>query len=303
MVYSTNPIIAIVGPTATGKTDLAIRLAQRFDGEIICADSRTIYRGMDIGTAKPTPEERAAVPHHLLDVVDPDQTLGAAEFKRLAEVAMGQIRQRGHLPFLVGGSGLYIDALIFDYQFPPPADPGLRIELESMSNNALLKRLEGADPEAYAVVDRANRRRLIRAIETAGFAGSRRQELPANILMLGLDMNTEVIQKRIGRRIEKMLGKGLFDEVKQIGERYGWEAEALQTPAYRALKPAVLGQKTLAEAAADFARADLLLAKKQRTWFRRNPAIHWLESSKQAEALVERFLQRSSARSGLGAPE
>lgn len=290
MIDRSTPVICIVGPTATGKTELAIRLAQQFYGEIICADSRTLYRGMDIGTAKPTAEERASVPHHLLDLVDPDQTLNAAEFKRRAEETVTAIWKRGKIPFLVGGSGLYIDAVIYDYQFPPEADPGVREELEKLYDGELLRRLEETDSEAFQVVDLANRRRVIRAIETAGFVKNRWTEVPPNFLLLGLDLNKEVIQKRIERRIKIMLNKGLFKEVSQIGTQFGWEAEALQAPAYRAFKPAVLGQKSVEEAAADFARADQLLAKKQRTWFRRNKSIHWLENPAQAEALVADFL-------------
>lgn len=290
MIDSSIPVICIVGPTATGKTDLAIRLAQQFSGEIICADSRTVYRGLDIGTAKPSAQERAAVPHHLLDIVDPDQTLSAAQFKQLAEQAALEIWTRGKVPFLVGGSGLYIDAVIYDYQFPPEADPSLQAELEKLSDDELLRRLEAVDPEAFGRVDLANRRRVVRAIETAGLARNRQAEVPGNFLLLGLDLNKEVIQKRIAQRVEKMLSQGLFHEVQVLSQRYGWEAEALQAPAYQAFKEAVLGRKTVEQAAADFARADQLLAKKQRTWFKRNQAIHWLENPGQAEALVADFL-------------
>jgi tRNA dimethylallyltransferase len=286
-------VICIVGPTASGKTELAIRLARQFDGEIICADSRTVYEGMSIGTAKPTADERAQVPHHLLDLIKPNQTLSAAEFKRLAEVAINDIWIRGKIPFLVGGSGLYLDAVIYDYQFPPEADPALRAELEQLSDEQLKDKLEQADPEAFATVDLANRRRVTRAIETAGLPKKRQTEVPPNFLLLGLDLNKEVAQDRIQKRVENMLSKGLFDEVRQIGEHYGWDAEALQAPAYKAFKEAVLGRKTVAVAAEDFARADQLLAKKQRTWFRRNQSIHWLENPTDAETLVADFLART----------
>ena len=293
MIDASIPVVCIVGPTATGKTDLAIRLAKQFQGEIICADSRTVYRGMDIGTAKPTPEEQAAIPHHLLDLIDPYQTLSAAEFKQLAEEQITDIWKRGSIPFLVGGSGLYIDAVIYDYQFPPEADPELRAMLEKLNDEDLRQRLEAADPEAFATVDLANRRRVVRAIETAGIVKNRRGEAAANFLILGLDLNKEVAQKRIEQRVKKMLSQGLFREVKEISEQFGWEAEALQAPAYKAFKEAVLGRKTVDEAAADFVRADQLLAKKQRTWFRRNPAIHWLQNPADAQALVADFLART----------
>jgi len=135
--------VAIVGPTATGKTGLAIALAQVFDGEVVCADSRTIYRGMDIGTAKPTADEQAQVPHHLLDIVDPGERLSAGEFKQLAETQINEISSRGKLPLLVGGSGLYVDAVIFDYEFPAAGNPDRRQKLEAMTDTQLHELLLG----------------------------------------------------------------------------------------------------------------------------------------------------------------
>ncbi|HEX3081621.1 MAG TPA: tRNA (adenosine(37)-N6)-dimethylallyltransferase MiaA [Candidatus Saccharimonadia bacterium] len=285
-------MIAIVGTTASGKTDLSLYLAKRFNGEIICADSRTIYRGMDIGTAKPTAEEQAEVPHHLLDVVDPGERLGAAEFKRLAGVAEREILARGRVPFLVGGSGMYVDAVLYDYDFPGASDAGLRAKLEQMGDEALRIRLRETDPEAYESVDLANRRRVIRALETAGQPRSKRSAVRSDVLALGLLLSKEIVQMRIEQRVEKMLSQGFIDEVRRIGEQYGWDSSAFDVIGYRAFKDVILGRKTPAEGAADFVRGDLNLYKKQVTWFKRNREIHWLGEDPQAEAvaLVRPFL-------------
>jgi tRNA dimethylallyltransferase len=290
MIEQTTKLITILGPTASGKTDLALELAERYNGEIICADSRTIYRGMDIGTAKPTAEEQARVPHHLLDVVDPGETLSVAAYKTLAEAAMADITARGRVPFLVGGSGLYIDAVLFDYQFPAQADPVRRARLETMTADELRELLAAEDAAAYAVIDIRNRRRLIRALETVGQDRSRRATVRADTLVLGLVLNKEIMQQRIALRIEKMLAQGFLDEVRQIGTTYGWESEAMSGIGYRAFKDVIVGTKTIEAAAADIARGDMMLVKKQLTWFRRNPAIQWLEDPAAAEPLVRDFL-------------
>ncbi len=284
-------LIAVVGPTASGKTDLAIRLAEEFGGEIVCADSRTIYRGMDIGTAKPTARERARVPHHLLDIVDPNETLSAAAFKALAEEAIAGIAARGHVPILVGGSGLYIDAVLFDYQFPRMVDPAQRAIFETMSDDELREMLAAEAPVAYERVDLANRRRVLRAVETAGEGRSRSDVLRAETLVLGLALNKEITQSRVAQRIEKMLDQGFIREVRTIGEKFGWDGEAMNVIGYRAFKYHVHGDKSLDEAKADFVRGDMALYKKQMTWFKRNPAIVWLENPNDVLELVRGFLQ------------
>ncbi len=290
VVMKTAEMIAIVGPTASGKTDLAIFLAEKYNGEIICADSRTIYRGMDIGTAKPTLEERLRVPHHLLDVVDPGERLSAAAFKALAEKTMVDIWKRGHLPILVGGSGLYIDAVLFDFVFPSEADVGKRASFEAMGDEELRERLLAADPEAYGRVDLANRRRVVRALETVGQPRLRREQVRDNTLVLGLAMNKLVAQKRITQRVQKMLDEGFIAEVENIGNEYGWDSAAFGVMGYRPMRDVVLGTKTVAEATAEVVREHLALYKKQVTWFKRNQAIHWLESPADANRLVEEFL-------------
>jgi tRNA dimethylallyltransferase len=282
--------IAIVGATGSGKTNLAVNLAEQFHGEIVCADSRTLYKGMDIGTAKPDPDQRARVRHHLLDVIDPDQRLSAAEFKHLAEDAIVEIESRGKVPFLVGGSGLYVDAVLYDYKFPAQADAGERAKLDQMSLEELVNRLESEDPGAVEVVDLKNRRRLIRAIETAGQPRSRRKRVAPGWLTLGMTLNKNVAQMTITSRVKKMLEIGFLDEVEKIGTEYGWESQAMNIIGYRAMKDVVLGHKTVEEGAADFVRSDMGLFKKQVTWFKRNPDIVWVENPQQATEKVKEFL-------------
>lgn len=284
-------LLAIVGPTGSGKSALAMALAQRFNGEIICADSRTVYRYMDIGTAKPTKDEMLLIPHHLVDVVEPGESFSAADFKVRAVEAIDEITGRGKLPILVGGTGLYVDAVLLDYQFPPKGDPAARQELEKMSDSDLLARLVELDPEAYEAVDRANRRRVIRAVETAGQARGKSDGLRPGTLVLGLALNKNELQNRIAARAEKMLGEGLIEEVKSLAERFSWDAPGLSAPAYRAFKNVVLGDKTLVQGLTEFIRRDTDLAKRQMTWFKRNKEIVWLEAddpelAQKAERLV-----------------
>ncbi len=290
MIDSKIKLITIVGPTASGKTDLALNLAEEFGGEIVCADSRTIYRGMDIGTAKPTTEERARVQHHMLDVVDPGEVLSVAAFKALAESAIEDIAARGKVPFLVGGSGLYIDAVLFDYQFPAQTDPELRRRLEAMGDDELLELLVAEDSVESRRIDLANRRRVIRAIETAGHGRDRQDAVRANTLIIGLGLNKNIVQGRIEKRVQKMLAEGFLEEVQKMGSTYGWDPEAMSAVGYRAFKDVVLGAKTVEQGVADDVRGEMMLVKKQLTWFRRNKAIRWLEDVGEARVLVERFL-------------
>jgi tRNA dimethylallyltransferase len=268
-----KPLLVVVGETASGKTALAIQLARHFNGEIICADSRTLYRGMDIATAKPTPDERAAVNHHLIDVAEPHQPLNASEFKRLAIAAIDDIASRGKLPILVGGTGLYIDAVVYDYQFTEAADSGLRSNLEAKGVAELQGLLQARGlslPE-----NSQNKRHLIRAIETNG-AVATRGGLRPNTLILGLQLDREVLKQRIADRIDKMFTGGLIEEAARLKARYPAGLEVLKTPGYKALWQFLDGTITKDQAKAEFARADSGLAKRQRTWFKRNKSIQWL---------------------------
>lgn len=289
--HDNEKLIAIVGPTASGKSDLAMDLARQFKGEIICADSRTIYKGMNIGTAKPSKEDRAEIPHHLLDLLEPDQSFSAAEFKQLATQVISNIQSRGKLPILVGGSGLYIYAVIYDYQFPAGARTEKRVELEAKTTDELLLLLQHADPEILNQIDTQNRRRVIRAIETAGQLKAKSKNLDPTILLLGLALNKEVSQQRIQQRAEKMLSQGLFQEVKMFTDKYGNNTEALNIPLYRAVNKAVAENWDNEKLVNEMARQDLALVKKQMTWFKRNGDIVWTSDTKKATGLVREFLR------------
>lgn len=290
------PLIVICGQTATGKSALALKLAERYHGELICADSRTVYRGMDIGTAKPTPEERAQIPHWGLDLVSLDERFTVADFKVYADDVIEDIAARGKLPIIVGGTGLYIDAVIYDYQFRDMESPGLRRDLQGQTVEELQGRIRSMGLELPE--NARNPRHLIRIIETGG-AVAHRSDLRPGTIIIGLQTNTDELQERIKNRVEQMIENGLVDEVRQLGAKFGWDAAGLQAPGYRAMREYLESIKTLDEAKAQFVKNDLDLAKRQRTWFKRNNSIHWLnhkhsdrEKLAEAVALVTTVLNK-----------
>lgn len=284
-----HPLVAVVGQTATGKSALAMILAQKFGGEIIAADSRTVYRGMDIGTAKPTPEEQKIVKHHLIDVVDSSTYFSVADFKRLANAAIADVTSRGKLPILVGGTGLYADAVLYNFQFRAPANPAKRRELEALDVAELQARLlaEGIPLPANA----QNPRHLIRALETGG-ASATREPLRPNTLLIGLQVDQEALRERINKRVDAMVEAGLVDEVRRLAGRYGWDVPALQAPAYKAFRPYIEGSTTLEDAKQQFVQYDWQYARRQKTWFKRNKDIVWICKSEDAIDLVTTFLNK-----------
>jgi tRNA dimethylallyltransferase len=302
-----RPLILIVGPTAVGKTALSIRLAERFGGEIVSADSRQIYRGMDIGTAKATPEERARVPHHLLDIVSPDRWYTVAEFQEAALRAIADIHARGHLPFLVGGSGLYVRAVAEGLDIPRvPPNPQLRAELEAeaaANPDALRARLAALDPEAAARIDPRNVRRVIRALEVCLATGKpisqqQTRRPPAfRSLWIGLTLPRPELYRRIDARVERMLELGLVDEVRRLAAQgYAWDAPAMTGVGYRQIGAYLRGECTLDEAVREIKRATRRFVRQQANWFRADdPRIHWLRSDEDAEAraaaLIQAFLE------------
>lgn len=273
-----SKLLVIVGPTASGKSALGLKLAETFDGEIINADSRAVYRYMDIGTAKPTKSDMLLIPHHLIGIKNPNEAYSAAEFKRDCLAAITDISDRGKFPIIIGGTGLYIDSVLFNYQFPSGDNKELRVKNEALSLDELVQKLKSIDPEASETVDLKNPRRVMRAIETAGLTRSKSEKMRPDTLVLGLVLSKLSIQKRISIRIQKMLSEGLIDEVRAVGEKFGWDDEAMTGPAYRSFRGVVDGSKSIDEAAKEFARRDWLLAKRQITWFKRNPAIYWLDA-------------------------
>ncbi|HEX8183070.1 MAG TPA: tRNA (adenosine(37)-N6)-dimethylallyltransferase MiaA [Candidatus Saccharimonadales bacterium] len=280
----TAPLIVIIGETASGKSALALQLSQHLGGEILCADAWTVYKDFDVGTAKPTAAERALITHHLLDIADPAQGFSAAIFKRLAVEQITDTASRGRLPILVGGTGLYIDSVLYDYEFLPPPSDVLRRELNTLDLEALLARASGLGLDT-SVVDQRNKRRIIRLIENNGRIPGRKDMRP-NTLILGLRPNRELLVQRISMRVDAMLKAGLQQEVARLAERYGWDAEPMKGIGYREFRLNEAEHPNIEQVRQAIIRNTIALAKKQRTWFKRNKSIHWLTTDdKVAEAV------------------
>ncbi len=271
-----KPLIVIIGETASGKSALALEIAKQFDGELICADSWTVRRELNIGTAKPSADELALVPHHLLNIVDPDEDFTAAVFKRLANQAIADIVARGKLPIMVGGTGLYIDGVLYDYGFLEAGDREQRKRFDSMSISDVLKEIHVQAIE-LGDVDIRNKRRLIRLLETNGAQPTRAQLRP-NTLLIGLQPERSELEQLIVKRVDIMLKAGLEGEVRQLVAGYGWQAEGLKGVGYAQWRGYFDSTESLAETRQKIIKATLDLAKRQRTWFRRNKSIHWFST-------------------------
>src|SRR3989338_11477149 len=272
-------ILVIVGPTASGKTALATELAKRYNGEIICVDSRTVYRGMDIGTAKS--------PGFGIDLVDPDQDYSIAEFKPYTEQKIEEIAVRGHVHILVGGTALWVDAIVDNLDLPAVApNAALRAELEVLSLEALQKKLLDLDPDGASVVDMKNKRRLVRALEVLEGTGKtlmvmRQKGTPKyDVLKIGLDVPREELERRIDARVDEMFRTGLLEEVNTLKQQYGEGAPAMSGIGYRDTNHDVIKKETRR------------LAKRQLTWFKRDPRTHWVKDLDEAIAIISsaRFL-------------
>ncbi|PID30747.1 tRNA (adenosine(37)-N6)-dimethylallyltransferase MiaA [Candidatus Saccharibacteria bacterium] len=284
------PLVVVLGETASGKSALGLVLARRFGGEIICADSVTVYKGFDIGSAKPGAADRADIPHHVLDVADAATGFSAATFKRHAEQAIADITTRGKLPIMVGGSGLYIDSVLYDYQFNPSSNSSERDVLNTMTAAELLflAKRRGLDTSR---VDTANPRRLVRLIESGGVPPSRSNMRP-NTYIFGLTPDRETLERRVAHRVENMLAMGLAAEVKELSMRYGWDVEPMKSVGYREWRAYIAGEANLAETTARIVAATMQLAKKQRTWFRRNNSIHWVYDPEEAVDIATTLLNK-----------
>ena len=270
---SESPLIVVVGPTASGKTALAIDLAKKYDGEIICADSRTVYTGMDIGTAKPTSGEQEQVPHWGIDLVEPDVRYTAGRFQAYAKDKIADIRRRGKLPLLVGGTGLYVDGLIFDYNFPAPLDDRLKLKLEGLTKDEVYKYC--VDNNIELPENDKNKRHLIQAALRKKAATTRMSTISPNTLVVGIATDKLILERRIADRTEHMFENGVVEEATMLGKKYGWSAEAMTSNVYRVIKSHLEGELSLVETKAKFTTRDRQLAKRQMTWFRRNPYIEW----------------------------
>lgn len=283
--HSLAPLVAIVGPTAVGKTALAIELAQRLGGGIVNADSRQVYRQMNIGTAKPTPEEQAAAPHHLIDIINPDEPFSLAVYQELALDAIAMISGGGRLPLLVGGTGQYVTAVVEGWGVPrvaPQAALRARLEAEAAAQGTavLYKRLGEVDPAAAAKIEPNNLRRIIRALEVYEVTGEpisaqqRKQPPPYRITAIWLTLERAALYARIDARVDAMIAAGLVDEVGGLIERgYGWELPALSSLGYREFQPYFAGQATLEECITRLKFNTHAFVRKQEMWFRRIPSV------------------------------
>lgn len=299
------PLIVILGPTAVGKTEYSIELAERMQGEIVSADSRLFYRGMDIGTAKPSPEERERVPHHLIDVTDPDQVWNLAIYLREAKKAVRDIHQRGKLPFLVGGTGQYIEALVEGWRIPSvKPDARLRDALRSWADEigvrGLRKRLEVLDPEAAEKIDGPNLRRMVRALEVIFLSGEKFSEqkgrgpTPYHVLKLGLTRPREELYQRIDARIHAMLEAGFIEEVKALLERgYSPDLPPMSAIGYRQIVHYLQGVITLDEAVRQMKSRSHSYVRKQANWFQKDdPDIIWFSVSEGVLREMEREIHQ-----------
>ena len=285
-------LVGIVGPTATGKTATGIELAKRLDGEIVSADSMAVYKGMDIGTAKPTPEERAAAPFHLLDVVNPDEEFSVAEFRGLAECAIADILGRRKLPILVGGTGLYVKAVMGGLNIPAVApDRQLRGQLKEeaarFGGEYLLERLRAVDPATASRLHPKDLKRIIRALEVYTVVGmpishfqerAGTTEVAYDVKLFGLTASRPALYKRINRRVDDMIEAGLVEEVRRLLEKgYGPELPSMKGLGYRQIAGYLVGEYDLLTATELLKRDTRRFAKRQFTWFRADPRVHWID--------------------------
>ena len=309
-----TPLIVIAGPTASGKTALALALAEQFNGEVVSCDSVAVYRGMEIGTAKPTLEERARVPHHLIDILEPGQPCTAGDYSRLAREAIQGITQRGHLPIVSGGTGLYLRALL-DGLFPAPQrhEPlraKLRQRAKERSPAHLHRILTRLDPAAAHLIHANDTPKIIRAIEvtlaarqpiTQQWEQGREPLTGFRVLRLGLNPPRPALYARINARACEMFDRGLVEETTQLAETYGFDCRPLTSLGYAQALAVLRGKITRDEAVALAQQGHRNYAKRQLTWFRKDPAIQWLpgfgsdkEIVRQAFSLVQRHLAAST---------
>ncbi len=300
-------IIAVVGPTAVGKSQLALYLAQRFNGEIVNADSRQVYRHMDIGTAKPSVQERRLIPHHIIDVVDPDEPFNLAIYDQLAVTAVADIQQRNKIPFLVGGSGMYIWSLIEGWRIPTVAPDfqlrhSLELRAEEQGVSGLFQELQRVDPVAAAKVMPTNLRRIVRALEVYLISGKpisevwHRQPPEFPILIIGLTLQRERLYQRIDLRVDEMIKQGLVEEVKRLLDKgYGLHLPAMSGIGYKQIGMFLQGRLSLEDAVQQIKWQTHRFVRHQYAWFRiSDPRIHWFNEYsdiyRDIPRLIESFL-------------
>lgn len=286
-------LIVIIGPTGVGKTNLSIELAKRFSGEVISGDSMQIYKTMDIGTAKITAEEMRGIPHHLINIKEPTDGFSVAEFQQLVRKKVTEITNRGHLPIIVGGTGLYIQAVLYDYQFPhAPSDFLFRKHMENTvaekGKDWLYEELEKKDPESAKKIHPNNIRRVIRALEVLHCTGKTMSqyekaqsfELLYDSAIIGLTMERGQLYKRINQRVDQMLAAGLVEEVKMLYDQSIRNCQSIQAIGYKELYAYFDGKTTMEEAVEQLKQNSRRYAKRQYTWFRNKMNVTWFDVSK-----------------------
>lgn len=329
-LYSSNPLIVILGPTASGKSELALKLAKKFNGEIVSADSRQIYQEMNIATAKPyakyqisntknqkyKPKNQksrilypksgiliSGIAHHLLDIIKPDKNFSVAGYKKLAIKIIRDIHSRSKIPILVGGTGLYISSVVDNIEIPRVM-PNLKLrgKLEKTSSALLLKQLKKLDPQTFKTIDKKNIRRIIRALEVTistgkPFSTQKIKGAPLfDVLEIDIDIPREKLYKKIDQRVEKMFKAGLIKETKRLAKKYSWRLPSMSGIGYKETGMYLRGEISLERAKELIKFATHSYARRQMTWFRRNKNINWVKTPNQTQKLIKKFLIENKKR-------
>lgn len=281
--------LVIAGQTATGKTNLAIEIAKQFNGEIICADSRTIYKGLNVGTAKPTLAEMSGVKHHMIDIIKPDETFNVVNFKTACLKTIENILKKGKLPIIVGGSGLYLDSVLFDYSFRSDKV----IDIAGMSVRERLELAQKMYSEALDKIDSKNMRRVDQLLERGPSNSNDRSSLKLDCKIFGIALEKTILKKNIVNRTKSMLSNGFIDEVQSLRKVYGKDCPVLTSTGYKEVSEYLDGNLNKSELEDEIVASTLKLAKKQATWFKRNPYIEWYSSAGAAEKAIESYLKGS----------
>ena len=302
MSSKNKKLIVLLGPTASGKTELAIPLAKKYNGEIISADSMQVYRGMNIGTSKPTKVQQREARHHLIDIVKPDHLFTLAEWQPRAFKAINTCSRKKKIPFLVGGTGLYLSSIIENYRIPktkPHAE--LREKLNMCSKEVLLQKLKKLDPHTAKIIDPSNTRRLVRALEhvliqkTSFAEAGKKEASPYDILIIGIKFDRQQLYKRIDKRVIAMIRRGLRWEVNRLSSEYGWHLPSMQAIGYKEWKPYFDHRADQSGIIRKIQQNSHKYAKRQMTWFRgmeKKHLIHWVVDQRLAEIAIRKFLTK-----------
>jgi len=292
-----NKLIVILGPTASGKSKIAIKLAKKFNGEIISADSRQIYKEMNIGTAKITKKEMENIPHHLINIIKPNQEFTLADFKKRAIKIIEDIQKRNKIPFLVGGTGLYIQAIVDNLQIPEvKPNKKFRLKLEKETNQELYNQLKKIDPQALKVIDVNNKRRMIRALEVYLSTGQefskQKTKKPAlfDVLQIGLKQDNKILDKKIIKRIDQMIKNGLLIEIKKLIKKYGTKPYSMSGIGYKEIISYLKKEISLEQTKELINIHTRQYSRRQMSWFRRDKQIKWIKNYQEAKKLIQNFL-------------